>query len=110
MSLFVGKYENIDIVGYTSRFSHTYNIDKNDEFISVKKGFGASADSKNEGVKRNNFFGTYLLGPFLIQNPLFTKELMKKLGVENPELPYEADIMKAYEVRLVELNKDIVFD
>jgi CobQ-like glutamine amidotransferase family enzyme len=109
-SLFVGKYENIDIVGYTSRFSHTYNIDKNDEFISVKKGFGASADSKNEGVKRNNFFGTYLLGPFLIQNPLFTKELMKKLGVENPELPYEADIMKAYEVRLVELNKDIVFD
>jgi hypothetical protein len=35
---------------------------------------------------------------------------MKKLGVENPELPYEADIMKAYEVRLVELNKDIVFD
>lgn len=109
-SLFVGEYENIDIVGYTSRFSHTYNIDKNDEFISVKKGFGASIESKNEGVKRNNFFGTYLLGPFLIQNPLFTKELMKKLGVENPELPFEADIMKAYEVRLVELNKDIVFD
>ena len=109
-SLFVGKYENIDIVGYTSRFSHTYNIDKNDEFISVKKGFGASVESKNEGVKRNNFFGTYLLGPFLIQNPLFTKELMKKLGVDNPELPFEADIMKAYEVRLVELNKDIVFD
>lgn len=109
-SLFVGKYEDIDIVGYTSRFSHTYNIDKNDEFISVKKGFGASDQSKNEGVKRNNFFGTYLLGPFLIQNPLFTKELMKKLGVENPTLPFEADIMKAYEVRLIELNKDIVFD
>lgn len=109
-SLFVGKYEEIDIVGYTSRFSHTYNIAEGDGFISVKKGFGASPEDKNEGVKRNNFFGTYLLGPFLIQNPLFTKELMKKLGVENPELPFEADIMKAYEVRIVELNKDIVFD
>lgn len=109
-SLFVGKYENIDIVGYTSRFSHAYNIDGKDEFITVKKGFGASVDSKNEGVKRNNFFGTYLLGPFLIQNPLFTKELMKKLGVENPTLPFESDIMKAYDVRVVELNKDIVFD
>ena len=109
-SLFVGKYENIDIVGYTSRFSHTYNIEAKDEFINVKKGFGASVEAKNEGVKRNNFFGTYLLGPFLIQNPLFTKELMKKLGIENPVMPYENDIMKAYDVRLVELNKDIVFE
>ena len=106
----MGQFENIDVVGYTSRFSHAYNIEEKDEFIKVKKGFGASVESKNEGVKRNNFFGTYLLGPFLIQNPLFTKELMKKLGIENPQLPYEADIMKAYDVRLVELNKDIVFD
>lgn len=109
-SLFVGKYGEIDIVGYTSRFSHTYNVDEKDYFIDVKKGFGASPESKNEGVKRNNFFGTYLLGPFLIQNPRFTKELMKILGVENPQLPFEADIMKAYEVRVAELNKDIVFD
>ncbi len=109
-SLFVGKFDDIDIVGYTSRFSHTYNINKNDEFISVKKGFGSFVDSENEGVKRKNLFGTYLLGPFLIQNPLFTKKLMSLLGVENPVLPFEADIMKAYEIRLRELNKDIVFE
>ena len=65
---------------------------------------------KTEGIKKNNLYGTYLLGPFLIQNPLFTKYLMSQLGIENPKLAFEADIMKAYEVRLVELNKDIVFD
>ena len=109
-SLVLGKYENIDIVGYTSRFTHTYNIDEKDAFIKVEKGYGASKEAKIEGVKRNNFFGTYLLGPFLISNPLFTKELMKKLGVENPALPFEADIMKAYDVRLSELKKDIIFN
>ena len=67
-------------------------------------------EAKVEGVKRNNFFGTYLLGPFLISNPLFTKELMKKLGVENPVLPFEEDIMEAYNVRLEELNDDIIFN
>ncbi|MBE6748025.1 MAG: hypothetical protein E7557_02220 [Ruminococcaceae bacterium] len=109
-SLVLGKYENIDIVGYTSRFTHTYNIDEKDAFIKVEKGYGASKEAKIEGVKRNNFFGTYLLGPFLISNPIFTKELMKKLGVENPALPFEEDIMKAYDVRLSELKKDIIFN
>ena len=86
------------------------NIASNAACMDIIGSYGASKEAKVEGVKRNNFFGTYLLGPFLISNPLFTKELMKKLGVENPVLPYEADIMKAYEVRLAELNKDIVFN
>ena len=108
-SLFLGKFENIEIVGYTSRFSHAYDIAAEDSFLSVTKGYGSYIESKSEGIRRNNLFGTYLLGPFLIQNPLFTEYLIKLLGVENPKLAFKDDIMKAYDIRLNEFKKDIVF-
>ena len=108
-SLFIGKFGEIEIVGYTSRFSHSYDIKENDAFINVTKGYGSFIDAKTEGIRKNNLYGTYLLGPFLIQNPLFTKYLMEILGIENPELVFEADIMKAYDVRVKEFKTDIEF-
>ena len=99
----------MEIVGYTSRFSHAYGIKNEDGFINVTKGYGSYIDSKIEGIRKNNLYGTYLLGPFLIQNPLFTEYLMKQLGVEAPELAFKDEIMKAYEVRLAEFKRDIVF-
>ena len=108
-SLFIGKFGETEIVGYTSRFSHAYDIKENDAFINVSKGYGSFIDSKTEGIRKNNLYGTYLLGPFLIQNPLFTKHLMGKLGVENPQLAFEAEIMKAYDIRVKEFKTDIEF-
>ncbi len=108
-SLFLGKFKDMDIVGYTSRFSNSFDIKKEDSLFSVTKGYGSYIDGKTEGIVKNNLFGTYLLGPFLIQNPLFTEYLMKLLGVENPQLAFKDDIMKAYKVRLEEFNKDIIF-
>lgn len=108
-SLFLGKFGDMDIVGYTSRFSHCYDIDEKDNFLKVTKGYGSTVDAKTEGIRRNNLFGTYLLGPFLIQNPMFTAFLMKKLGCEEPELAFKDDIIKAYEVRLAQFKTDIVF-
>jgi CobQ-like glutamine amidotransferase family enzyme len=108
-SLFLGKFNDMEIVGYTSRFSNSFGIKKEDSLFDVTKGYGSYIDGKTEGVVKNNLFGTYLLGPFLIQNPLFTEHLMKLLGVENPQLAFKDDIMKAYEVRLKEFKRDIVF-
>ena len=108
-SLFIGKFGETEIVGYTSRFSHAYDIKESDAFINVTKGYGSFIDAKTEGIRKNNLYGTYLLGPFLIQNPLFTKYLMGKLGVENPQLAFEEDIMKAYDVRIKEFKTDIEF-
>ena len=108
-SLFLGKFGEMEIVGYTSRFSHCYDIDEKDNFLNVTKGYGSTVDAKTEGIRRNNLFGTYLLGPFLIQNPMFTAFLMKKLGCEEPELAFKDDIVKAYEVRLAQFKTDIVF-
>lgn len=108
-SLFTGVFNNIEIVGYTSRFSHSYDIKQSDAFIDVIKGYGSFIDAKTEGIRKNNLYGTYLLGPFLIQNPLFTKYLMGELGVENPQLAFEEDIIKAYDVRVKEFKTDIEF-
>ena len=108
-SLFLGKFGEMEIVGYTSRFSHCYDIDEKDNFLNVTKGYGSTVHAKTEGIRRNNLFGTYLLGPFLIQNPMFTAFLMKKLGCEEPELAFKDDIVKAYEVRLAQFKTDIVF-
>lgn len=108
-SLFLGTYGETEIVGYTSRFSHSYGIKDENAFISVTKGFGSFIDSKIEGIKKNNLYGTYLLGPFLIQNPLFTEQLIKLLGVEKPQLAFKDEIMKAYNVRVKEFKTDIEF-
>jgi CobQ-like glutamine amidotransferase family enzyme len=109
-SLFLGEFGDMEIVGCTSRFSHSYEISEGNAFINVTKGLGANVGCKVEGVKHNNLFGTYLLGPFLVQNPHFTKYLMSLLGVENPTLAFEEDAFKAYEVRLAEYKRDIVFE
>lgn len=109
-SLFLGKFGDMEIVGYTSRFSHSYGISKEEALFNVTKGSGSFVGSEFEGVRYKNLFGTYLLGPFLIQNPLFTKELMSLLGVKEPMLAFENEIMQAYNVRVAEFKKDIVFE
>ncbi len=109
-SLVLGEYNAMKIVGSVSRFTHSYEIKESDGFIAVNKGYGSCKESKNEGIRRKNLFGTYLLGPLLVLNPDFTKYLMTLLGVENPTLAFEKEIYKAYEVRLKEFEKDIKFN
>ena len=53
-SLFKGKFGEIEIVGYTSRFSHAYDIKESDAFIYVTKGYGSFIDAKTEGIRKNN--------------------------------------------------------
>ena len=49
--------------------------------FKVTTGTGFAPNNENEGIRKNNFFGTYLLGPLLIRNPYlleyFTKNLLK---------------------------------
>ena len=73
-------------------------------FLEVEKGIGINKESKLEGIKKNNFIGTYVIGPILIQNPLLTKKILKMMGQEK-EVALEDDVMAAYEERLKELKK-----
>ena len=65
---------------------------------------------ENEGVHKNNFFGTYIIGPILIRNPEFCKYFIKELilskdnNYEIIEDDYEYEEL-AYELNKKELEK-----
>lgn len=104
-SIFIGKWDNIDIVGFKSQFTFAYGNNEEDYFAKVEKGIGLNKESKLEGIMKNNFIGTYLIGPILILNPLFTKKLLEKMGVKEKSLAFEEDLKVAYNQRLEEFKK-----
>ena len=103
-SYLVGRYEEIEIVGFKSQFTMMYGDNSDSYFVEVEKGIGINKESKLEGIQKNNFIGTYLLGPLLILNPLFTKKIVGKMGAE-AKVALEEETMSAYEARLKELKK-----
>lgn len=115
-SLYWGKYgddkNELDIFGFKSQFTHTW-IDETQTsplafsslFQTVKgKGPGLNPGMSGEGIRCHHFMATYLIGPLLIINPLFTKILLSDMGVSNPQLAYHEEIMEAYQVRKEEFT------
>ncbi len=99
-SLYVGKFGDIDIVGFKSQFTHSYG--EFEGLFDTVRGDGLSPETKEEGIRKNNFMGTYIIGPLLVLNPPFTKYLLTKMGVENPSVCYEESSMDVYSHRLEE--------
>lgn len=99
-SLFVGKFENLDIVGFKSQFTHSYG--EFSPLFDVVRGDGLNPGEKGEGIHVNNFFGTYIIGPLLILNPTFTKYFLRLLGAKGDKLAYEEAAMDVYTNRLKE--------
>jgi len=111
-SLYLGTFEGKKVTGYTSRFSHT--VGKRDAtqvpLFKTIRGTGLNLeDQEYEGFVYKEFYGTYLLGPILIQNPYFTKVILRKMGAKL-ELAYEKELMEAYEQKVKELESDIVYE
>ena len=102
--LLLGETQGIDIIGFQANFSFSYGENEGQNFLNLKKGIGFNKEKNIEGIRKNNFIGTYLIGPFLILNPIFTKYIMNLMGIENPELKYEKAIMDAYETKLAEFK------
>ncbi len=100
---FLGQFEGMEIVGNKGQFSYSYGTEAR-PFIRVTGGFGSNPESANEGWRYKNFFGTYLLGPFLPLNPPFTRYLLSVLGSDGP-VPFEKESLAAYEYRLRELKR-----
>ena len=102
------KFHNLDksIIGFQNR--DTILTDVNElHLFEVLKGTGYLPRSNFEGITKNNFYGTYLLGPILARNPYFTEYLVKEI-LRNKDLPYKVYQneyeTKAYEVYL----KDVI--
>ncbi|MBQ8995651.1 MAG: hypothetical protein IJ091_07530 [Oscillospiraceae bacterium] len=103
-SIFLGKMEGFDVVGFKSQFSHSYGDNENTYVMNAVKGCGLNPKTQKEGFRRKNFIGTYIIGPLLLLNPPFTKYLLGILNVHK-ELAFEEEAMKAYQVRLEEYHR-----
>lgn len=103
-SLFLGKIEDIKIVGFKAQFSMSYGDNSNNYVFESIKGSGINTESKYEGYRVNNFIGTYLLGPILVLNPYFTKYILKLMGQEE-RVAFEDVAIETYKKRLEEFEK-----
>lgn len=104
-SLFVGDYEDIKVVGFQSQFDFCQSGING--LFKVEYGFGQAINDKWEGFKVNNFYGTTLLGPLLMLNPIFARRFFNKLGLEIKEFKYEDELMEAYKLRLEDFYRAI---
>lgn len=100
----LGTVDGITIAGFRSQFSMVYGDNSEGYFLACERGIGINRGSRLEGVRRNNFMGTHLLGPILPVNPPFTEYLMGLLGVTEPKAAFREEAMAAYEQRLREFR------
>ena len=75
------------VIGFQNRTSVIYD-NKENTLFKVKNGTGFNPESLDEGIRHNNFFGTYLLGPILIRNPYLLEYIVKEL-LESKNMKYE---------------------
>ena len=104
-TLIQAEFENMTLLGYTSRFADTFGITEEDAFCHVQIGSGSDLKTKLEGIHSGRVIATYLLGPLLVANPDFSKWLLQQLGVEDPALPFEDALYLAYETKRKEFQR-----
>lgn len=110
-SLYLGEFENIKIEGFKSQFSMSYGDNSQNFLFDTIRGDGINKESKYEGIRINNFMGTYVLGPLLVVNPEFTKYILKLMDIKVEKLAFEEVASKCYDIRLQEFeNSNIKFD
>ena len=100
-SLYLGKYKDIDVIGYKATFSTLFAEKPMNPWIRTTKGPGMGPDLPDEGFRLNNFFATTLLGPLLIINPNLCLDFLADfLPQETFALPYPQEAMNAYRIKL----------
>ena len=104
-TLIKAAFEEMELLGYTSRFADTFGITEDLAMCQVSIGSGSDPKTKLEGIRSGRVVATYLLGPLLVANPDFSKWLLKQLGVEDPVLPYEEALYLAYETKRKEFQR-----
>jgi len=93
------------ILGYKSQFSMVSAPASLPGFLTADRGVGRALTTPIEGVRRNNFVGTSLIGPLLVVNPHYTRSLLAQLDPDTePVLAHEKLALAAYEARLADFR------
>jgi len=113
-TLWIGQYgddRNMDVVGFKSQFTQCFFDegagygDKMRPLFVAERGEGLHPGIKEEGIRWNNLFMTYLLGPLFIVNPLFTEAFLKEIGAASTEPAYKEASMRSFLKRCKEFRE-----
>ena len=103
----LGTYNGYEMMGFKSQFGVAYPAEScNEKFFDVTRGAGLNRECKWEGFRRNNLIATYIIGPFLVINPVFTKQWLSDVTGKDITLPYEDLAMECYRNRLAEFKDE----
>lgn len=109
-SAFQGEFEGKALLGFKTQFTMCYPANEEHGLFPVNKGMGMNPESSFEGIRLNNFFGTYLVGPLLVMNPSFTLYLLKLMGESEPQLAFAAQAEEAYDARCRDFDSKVSKD
>lgn len=101
---FLGEADGVKLTAFNSRFSHATPGADVQPFAQVLRGQGLSASCAFEGYRLHNFIGTYLLGPLLVLNPLWTEKLLASMGFPGRKPAFYEEALEAYRLRLAEME------
>lgn len=99
----LADFAGMQIVGFRSQFSFLYGDNSQNYFLKVIRGDGINKESKLEGFRVKNLFGTQVLGPILPLNPLFCEYLIQLAG-GNAQAAFREEAMAAYTQRVKEFS------
>lgn len=100
-SFYLGKWDDMDVVGFKSLFGFTYDSTASAWFTTTR---GVGRDGKDgtpDGFRCQELYATHLIGPLLVLNPPLARWVLRKIGA--PEtLAFDEAITAAYEKRVAE--------
>jgi CobQ-like glutamine amidotransferase family enzyme len=105
----MGNFDGVSqpVVGYKSQFSMVSGSPEIPGFMRTTRGIGRNPTTHVEGVRRNNFIGTSLIGPVLVMNPHLTQWLLESMSPSpKPPLALRELALAAYDARLREFHDE----
>ena len=105
-SFFVGRFEDMDIVGFKSLFGFIRDAGDAPGWFDTVRGVGRCPEERQEGFRRGGLMATALIGPLLILNPPLCKWLLRQIGAPSDALAFEEAAMASYEKRLAEFRQE----
>ena len=103
-SYYVGKFGEMDIVGFKSLFGFHYDAPEDGGWFDTVRGVGRTPETKVEGFRRGGLMATALIGPLLILNPPLCKWLLRQMGAEDT-LAFEDAAFASFNKRVAEFKE-----
>lgn len=104
-SVFLGSWQGQEIIGFKSQFTMAWPEEGAQGLFPVKKGVGLNPKQDFEGLRQQNLFATYLLGPVLLMNPCFARSVLDAMGAEHSPLALKPVVQSAWESRIRDFHE-----